>query len=136
MSTYRSTSKTRPSQVTLDQRAAFDRQFDHAQIVANIPHLWSVVANVAKMQLDATRNDWVMVLPHDWVFERDGDLCAEVEKSRSENGYMAFVWYPNDYSECDIIESGYDAMCWCIEKLQAAALNAKAERLERTGAED
>lgn len=53
MNTFRSTSRGRPSQAALDRRALFDAQYEHAQIVADIPHLWSVVANVAFLQLDA-----------------------------------------------------------------------------------
>lgn len=55
MNTFKSTSKGRPSHATLARRAAFDRQVEHAQLVADIPHLWSVVANVARLQLHAAR---------------------------------------------------------------------------------
>lgn len=111
--------------------------------------------NVAWMQIEVVGNGWLMHKPHHWMLfsHEGGELYAEIFLSAQTGDYTAIIWLPDCDSECGSFDDGYKAILWCGEKIRdtalaafasvyrsihehAAALNAKAERLERTGAVD
>lgn len=84
----------------------------------------------------AVDGGWEETDPHLWMLCQDEELKAEVFKKHNRACFTAIVWHNGDDAECGSIPLEIDAMRWCEDRIRAARLNARADKLRASGAAD